>query len=185
VSGIIMADDATPPVRKLVLKPKEITPTDQVSRLGDGTEISIRLMHKQNELAAQKAAIRRATNPPMDAPAAPLEPAVPSVFGRREFDLTEAPSLPGDGTAVSAGLILQGNRIMEERHAPEIIAMPARRRSRRTRDFLVMVAVIAGGVGCVQMAIPVTAGSLVLCLFLVVFASATLAWILFGVMDDY
>ena len=44
-----MADDATPPVRKLVLKPKEITPTDQVSRLGDGTEISIRLMHKQNE----------------------------------------------------------------------------------------------------------------------------------------
>jgi hypothetical protein len=35
------------------------------------------------------------------------------------------------------------------------------------------------------MAIPVTAGSLVLCLFLVAFASATLAWILFGVMDDY
>jgi hypothetical protein len=180
-----MADDETPPVRKLVLKPKEITRTDEVSRLGDGTEISIRLMHKQNELAAQKAAIRRATHPPIDGPAASPAPAIPSVFGRREFDLTETPAIPGDGTAVSASLILQANRIMEERRAPEIIAMPARRRSKRTRDFLMMVAVIAGGVGCVQMAIPVTVGSLVLCLFLVVFASAVLGWILFGVMDDY
>ncbi len=180
-----MADDVTPPVRKLVLKPKEIARTDAVARLGDGTEISVRLMHKENELAAQKGAIRRATNPPMDAPAAPLEPAVPSVFARPAFDPTETPSLPGDGTAVSAHLILKANRIMEERHAPEIIAMPARRRSKRTRDFFMILAVIAAGVACLQMAVPITVGSLILDFFLVAFGSAALAWILFGVMDDY
>jgi hypothetical protein len=185
VSGVIMPDEETPPVRKLVLKPKEITRTDAASRLGDGTEISIRLMHKQNEIAEQKGAYRRATNPPIDGPAAQLEATVPSGFAPKAFDLTETRSIPGDGTEVSASLILQGNRIMEARHAPEIIAMPARRRSKRTRDFLLMVALIAGGVGGLQLMLPVTVGSLMLCLFLVVFCSAALAWILFGVMDDY
>jgi hypothetical protein len=180
-----MPEEEIPPVRKLVLKPREVTPTDSVSRLGDGTEISVRLMHKQNELAAEKAAIRRATHPPMPVPEMNVPPAEPSVFAPKEIVPTDPPSLPGDGTAVSANLILKENRLTADKHAPEIIAMPPKRRSRRTRDFIVLVALVNLGVLGLVLLLPRTIGSLILGFFLVVFVTVTLAWIMFGVMDEY
>ena len=41
--------------RHLALKPKEIVPTDSRALPGDGTAISVRLIHKQNQVAEEKA----------------------------------------------------------------------------------------------------------------------------------
>jgi hypothetical protein len=178
-----MPDDETPPVRKLVLKAKDITPTDSAARVGDGTAISVRLMHKVNELAERESGGRGTANPDMETPAAP--PEAPSPFARRDVDLTDAPTQTADGTAISASLILKQNRIAEERHAPELIALPTRRRSKRMLDFLLLEAVGSLLDGGLVLALPTTIGSLVLGLFLFVFFTAMLAWIIFGVMDDY
>jgi hypothetical protein len=181
-----MADEQDPPVRKLVLKPKEVvTPTDTVSRPGDGTEISVQLIHKQNAAAEERAAIRMATHPPVEGPDVDPAPAESTVFAPKEFTRTDTPSIPGDGTAISASLILQENRINEQKYAPEVIAMPPRRRSKRKRDFILMVTVGILLVGGLLLVIPKTVGSLTLAVFFIVFFSAVLAWIMFGVMDDY
>jgi hypothetical protein len=180
-----MPDDETPPVRKLVLKAKDITPTDSAARVGDGTAISVRLMHKVNELAEGGSGLRGTANPELGAPAAPPGTASPSPFARKDIDLTDAPAQAADGTAISASLILKQNRMAEERHAPELIAMPPRRRSKRARDFILMEALALLLVAALVLALPTTAGSFIFGLFLFVFVSATLAWIIFGVMDDY
>ena len=52
-------DDEKPDTRHLVLKPKEVVPTDPPSRPGDGTAISVQLIHRQNRLAEEKRSRRR------------------------------------------------------------------------------------------------------------------------------
>ena len=48
-----MADEK-PSTKHLVLKPKEIIPTDRLSRTGDGTAISVQLIHEQNRIAEER-----------------------------------------------------------------------------------------------------------------------------------
>ena len=85
-----MPDDDIPSVRKLVLKPREVTRTDAVARPGDGTEISVPLIHRQNRIAEQRLSLRRRDDgprPPLgagDAPAgfAPLRAEGDRAHGR-------------------------------------------------------------------------------------------------------
>ena len=119
-----MPDDEDPPVRRFALKPKEITPTETAARPGDGTAISVELIHRQNRIAG-------------------------------------------------------------ERLGPEIIALPAKRRSKRTRDFILLVTVAGGLAGALVLQLPRTPGTLVMWLVLVIVAAMLLAWVMFGVMDDY
>ena len=66
-------DDKPPPARRLELKPKDIIPSDSASRPGDGTEISVPLMLRENRLAEARAAGAR----PLGPEPGPPEPASP------------------------------------------------------------------------------------------------------------
>ena len=180
-----MPDDETPPVRKLVLKPKEIVPTDTPARLGDGTAISVRLIHRHNEIAEQRSEARGAAHAPPGAIPDTGTAAEASPFKRKDIDLTDAPSKAGDGTEISAGLILKANRLAQARHEPELIAMPPHRRSRCMRDDIILESVGVALLGSLVFAIPNSIQVLLLGLCLMGIYSGVLAWIMFGVMDAY
>lgn len=180
-----MPDDETPPVRKLVLRHKEITPTDTPARLGDGTAISVRLIHQQNEVAARRNESRGSAHAPLGSTPESAVPVEAPRFKRKDIELTNPSSKAGDGTEISAGLILQANRLAHAKHEPELIPMPSRRRSRRMRDYIFLEAVAVALLGSFVYVMPRSMNFLLLGLCLLAIYSGVLAWILFGVMDDY
>jgi hypothetical protein len=180
-----MPDDDTPPVRRLTLKPKEIERTDSVPRPGDGTEISVRLMHLQNQVAEERSSLGRRDDSPPTLPEAEAPSEGPLTLGSKEIEPTEAPARPGDGTAISVDLIHRQNRIAQEKLGPEIVAMPPRRRSRRTHDFIMLVGASSLMAAILVLAVSRTLAALMVALMVVVFIAVSLAWIMFGVMDDY
>ena len=151
-------DEETPPVRRLALKPKEeVSPTDPPARTGDGTAISVKLMHEVNWIAANKAAV-----PPRD------------------------PFLaPKDEEAITVHEMLQENLDATAEIDRGPIAMPAPRRSRRTRDMVLVLA--CAGAASATLAIVFRANLQVMGLGLLAvgFVTAIMAWILYGVMDHY
>ncbi|HMD61716.1 MAG TPA: hypothetical protein VKG78_09800, partial [Opitutaceae bacterium] len=132
-----MTDDEKPPARRFVLKPMEVVPTDTPARPGDGTAISIPLMHRQNEIAELRSSLgRRDDSAPDPGGAQRGSP----FLAPREITPTDPRACPGDGTAISVELILKGNRIAAGTREPEAIALPRRKVSRRTRDFALLMA---------------------------------------------
>jgi len=91
---------------------------------------------------------------------------------------------PDDEEAIHVSEILLENRIAEERSGWGRIKFWKRRKSRRTRDFLLMV-------GSVDLAIAAVAFTqrdpitLVYGIAGVTLVTSTAAWIMFFVMDDY
>jgi hypothetical protein len=175
-------DEEKPNTSHLVLKPKEIVPTDKRSVPGDGTAISVQLMHRENQLADEKAARRK--KGAFLRPVARNEPAPPPGFKRKEITPLDPPSSPDDGSAISVPEILRENRIADERSGWGRIRRFGRRKSRRTRDFLVFV----GGTDLVIVILMRTLPSFVSLVYGV--AALTLVttmfgWIMFFVMDDY
>jgi hypothetical protein len=180
-----MPDDETPPVRRLTLKPKEIVRTDTVARPGDGTEISVRLMHLQNQVAEQKSSLGKWDGLP-DAPAeVTLGPGGTPVLLPRDVAQTDPRSCAGDGTAITVDLIHRQNRLAQEKLGPEIVAMPPRRRSRRTHDFIMLVGSASLMAVIFVLAVSRTMSALIMAFIGVAFVAVSLAWIMFGVMDDY
>jgi len=180
-----MPDDETPPSRRLVLKPKEITPTEAAARPGDGTAISVQLMIKQNEIAAERSSLGKRDDPPRSPPDGAGAPGGSPLLAPKQITPTDPRSCPGDGTAISARLILHGNLIAAKKLGPEVIALPQRRMSRRTRDFILLVAMAGGLVTALMLQLPRTLGTLIMGFVIVLYAAVLLAWIMFGVMDDY
>lgn len=176
-------DDEKPSTKHLVLKPKEIVPTDKLARPGDGTAISVQLIHEQNRVAEEKWAIRRKTQAPFPTPALP-EAALHPAFKHREIDTVNPMARPDDEEAIHVSEILLENRIAEERSGWGRIKFWKRRKSRRTRDFILMV-------GSVDLAIAAVAYmqhdpiTLVYGIAGVTLITSTAAWIMFFVMDDY
>jgi hypothetical protein len=151
-------DEETPPVRRLALKPKEdVAPTDPAARTGDGTAISVKLMHEVNWIAANKAAV-----PPRD------------------------PFLaPKDGEAISVHEMLQENLDATAEIDQGPIALPAPRRSRRTRDMLLVLACAGAASATLAFVFRANPQVMGLGLLAVGFGTAIMAWILYGVMDHY
>lgn len=178
-------DDKPPPARRLELKPKDIIPSDSASRPGDGTEISVPLMLRENRLAEARAAGARPLGSEPGPPDAGEHPGPSSPFRAKEITPVDPPSPAGDPEAIRVDDILRQNRIAAHESEPRLIAMPVRRRSRRNRDFtviLAMAAIIGGGLALVfrqngQVAALALTG--------VAFLTLILAWILYGVMDNY
>jgi hypothetical protein len=173
-------DDEKPPVRRLVLKPREVDPIDTRSRPGDGTEISVRLIHLGNSQAAS----RPAEPPPADREAGGSE-GVPSRFRQRVVNPTDPPSPPGDEAAVSVSGMLQANRVAADHSVPELIAMPPRRKSRRHRDFILLVSCAVLSAGALAAIFRNDLQVFSLALFGIVFLTVILAWVMYGVMDKY
>jgi hypothetical protein len=178
-------DDEKPSTKHLVLKPREITPVDTVARPGDGKAISVQLIHKQNQLAEQKAADRRKTNAPFPLALGGCEPPLSPAFKPKEIALTDQPTHPDDEEAIRVPDILLQNRIAEMESGWGRIQHRRRRLiSRRTRDFLLIVGLADLAIVCFMKKY-MNAVSMVYGLSAVTLLSTTVAWVMFVVMDEY
>jgi hypothetical protein len=177
-------DEEKPPVRRLVLKHREITPVDTVARTGDGTAISVQLIHQQNRLADERhAASAVGAAEPAPAPAGP--PGVSSPFKLPEITPLDPPSPPGDADAITVAGMLNRNHAAAIDSGPELIAMPKPRASRRHRDFVFILGVATASVGTLLAVFRHDRQMVGLGLFGIVFLTVILAWIMYGVMDRY
>ncbi len=175
-------DDPTPPARKLGLRPREVAPSDTSSRPGDGTEISVPLMLQANRLAEERLAREGRGIAPVTPPA---EPQGPSPFKQAEFTPVDPPAQPGDESVITVDEILRQNQVAARESASELIAMPARRRSRRNRDFALIVGVAVATALALVVTFRHDLPVIGLALSAIGFVTLIFAWILFGVMDKY
>jgi hypothetical protein len=177
-------DDEKPDTRHLVLKPKEIVPMDKVARPGDGTAISVQLMHRQNVLAAEKASGRKPSETGHLARPARPQPELAPVFKVPDIVPLDPPSKPGDEEAIKVPDILMENRIAEEKSGWGRIKRWSGRKSKRNRDFVLVVGGldIAIAIGMKVMANPVT---MIYGIAAITLVTSTAAWIMFVVNDDY
>jgi len=174
-------DDEKPSTKHLVLKPREVVPTDPLTRPGDGGAISVQLIHEQNRIAEEKAQLRKGMGPP---PEAALPPELDPVFRPKEISPLDPPAPAGDEEAIVVPDILLQNRIMEEDSGWGHLPDRKRRRSRRNRDFLIGV----GSVDLMIAAVMVLNRNEVMFVFgvsAIVLFTAMTGWIMFMVMDDY
>jgi hypothetical protein len=175
-------EDEKPDTRHLVLKPKVIVPTDSRSLPGDGTAISVQLIHRENRLAEENAKRKPGSG---GAAASPLPaPALPPVFKVPVVNPLDPPPKPGDEEAIRVPEMLSENRAAEERSGWGRLKRFRGRKSKRNRDFLIFVGgldlAIAAGIkfmpGTVTMIYGIAAITLVTSMF---------GWIMFVVNDDY
>lgn len=176
--------DEQPPIRRLVLRQKDVEPLDKAARPGDGTAISVKLIHRENSLAADRA---------VDAwPTAPAQPANEDdsgagapIFRQKEITPLDPPSRAGDEASISVSGMLEANRLASRASEPELIAMPPRRRSRRNRDFVVLITSAILSVGALAAVFREDRQMVALALFGIVFLTVILAWVMYGIMDRY
>jgi hypothetical protein len=176
-------DDEKPDTRHLALKPKVIELTEERSRPGDGTAISVQLIHKQNALAQEKAAKEKRRGRSAPSPPA-AEPAPAPVFKPREIVPTDLPAKPGDEESISVPDILLENQIAEHQSGWWRVKGRKRRKSRRNRDFLLLV----GGLDlaiAVLMRVMSNTVSTIYGVAGITLITSTFAWIMFVVNDDY
>jgi hypothetical protein len=176
-------DDETPPVRRLTLKPKEVIPTDPVARSGDGTAISVQLMHRENKLADDK---RAGIEPDMAAAHPGSAPEAASSLSQHEPEVpasTGMPEAPADGVIDVSDMMRANLLAANEREG--LIAMPKPRRSRRRQDFAVILGLGAAATIVLMVLFKSDAQIVAMGMFAIVFLTVILAWIMFGVMDKY
>jgi hypothetical protein len=177
-------DDENPPVRRFKLKTREVEPTDKVARPGDGTAISVRLIHLQNNLASGQPG-QLAGDARTKAPVARDPEGSSPLFKQKEFVRVDPPASAGDENAISVEQILLKNRAAAHERESELIAMPPRRRSRRHRDFLVVLSGAAITAGILAFVFRESLQIVGLALLGIVFLTAILAWVIYGIMDRY
>lgn len=176
-------DDEKPDTRHLVLKPKEIVPTENAARPGDGTAISVQLIHRENVLAEQKASNRK-IHGRVSANSAPPSPSFPPIFKPKELTPTDGPSKPGDEEAISVSGILLENRIAEEESGLTRLKWLKKRKSKRNRDFFLVVGGIDLAIGVyIKMASETV--TTIYGISAITLITSTFAWIMFAVNDDY
>ncbi len=175
-------DDEKPDTRHLVLKPKEIVLTDTPARPGDGTAISAQLIHRQNLAAEERAEFRRKSGIPFPTPKA--EPELPAAFKAKELDPVNSPVRLGDEEAINVPEILLQNRIAEERSGWGRIRHWRRRKSRRTRDFIIFVGGLDLAIVFAMTKLPDVI-TLVYGISAITLVTSVFGWLMFFVMDDY
>ena len=174
--------DEKPSTKHLILKPKEIVPTDKLARPGDGTAISVQLIHQQNLNAEAKAAARKKSNMPFPQPAEP-EPSLPAQFKPKQIEVLNAPANPADEEAIRVKAILLENSWADQRSgwAPYRFW---KKKSRRTRDFLLGIGATDAVIAVVTYKMQDTV-SLIFGIAAITVITSSAAWIMFVVMDDY
>lgn len=178
-------DDPPPLKPRLALKAREVDPVDTVARTGDGTEISVKLMHKVNQLAEQRPPGSLMGDPAAPPPAADGLEGDPSVFRQKEITLTDPPYAVDDEEAISVSGMLHRNHAAAIDSGPKLIAMPVRRRSKRSRDFIVLLSGALLSVGVLGVFFRDDKQMVALALFGIVFLTVILTWVMYGIMDRY
>jgi hypothetical protein len=177
-------DDEKPDTRHLVLKPKEVVPTDPPSRPGDGTAISVQLIHRQNRLAEEKRSRRRRRDPRPPAPAPPPEQALDPAFKPKEITPLNAPALAGDDDAIAVPDMLKENQAAEVQSGLAEVKHRKRRKSRRNRDFILLVGSLDLGIAFLMKMMPGVI-TMIYGLSAITLVTSTFGWIMFVVNDDY
>jgi hypothetical protein len=172
-------DDEKPPVRRLMLKQREVVPVDTVAQTGDGTAMSVPLIHQMNALAAAK------HDPLAGREPVPQDPALSPRFTLPDITPLDPPSPPGDEDAITVAGMLNRNHVAAIDSGPELIAMPKPRKSKRHRDFVLILGLAAVSVGSLAAIFRHDRQVMALALFGIVFLTVILAWIMYGVMDRY
>jgi hypothetical protein len=168
-------DEEKPPVRRLVLKPKDVVPTEVPARPGDGTAISVDLIHRQNQIAAARGKL----------PASPENDPFAEASDLFRPKTAASPASQGEEPEVSVEGMLLRNAAAVKETEPELIAMPAPRKSRRRRDFALVLACGATSAAALAVVFRHDLEMLGLGMFIIVFSTAICAWIMYGVMDRY
>jgi hypothetical protein len=178
-------DDKEPPIRRLVLKPREADPGSTGAQPGAGGPAGSGAPREADVPAEEPPSEIRWDGIPIRQPGNGDAPVGPSVFRPKEIVPMDPPSFPGDESAINVHGMLHQNRQAADESGPELIAMPRRRRSRRHRDFgLVLVGAAASFVVLGLMFIH-NLPFLGLATFGIVFTTVILGWIIYGVMDRY
>jgi hypothetical protein len=177
-------NDEKPPTKRLVLKPKEFERTDKIARPGDGTEISVQLMHQQNRIGDEKAAAKKRTGAPfLSASNAPM-PALPPIFKHKEIAVTDRPAHEGDEEAIHVPNILVENSVAEQDSGWGRIKRWGRRKSRRDKDFIMVV----GGIDLalvILMRVMHDTVTMVFGISAITLITVMAGWFMYFVMDDY
>jgi hypothetical protein len=176
-------DEEKPPVRRLTLKPREVVPTDQAARSGDGTAISVQLMHRENKLADDKRAgmepdmaAPHPGSPPETAPAAPVRGGeTPAPAG--------LPEAQADGVIDVSDMLRANQLAANDREG--LIEMPKPRRSRRRQDFALLLGIGAAATAVLLVVFRSDTQIVAMGIFAIAFLTVILAWVMFGVMDKY
>jgi hypothetical protein len=177
-------EDEKPDTRHLVLKPKVITLTEERSVSGDGTAISVQLIHRQNQIAEDKARMKKPRGEKPAPPAAAPAQALPPVFKPREIVPTDPPAGQNADEAISVPDILLENRNAELEKGWWRIRHRKKKPSRRNRDFILIV----GGIDlAIAIMIKVMSNTITTIYGVagITLVTSTFAWIMFVVNDDY
>jgi len=178
-------DDEKPDTRHLVLKPKEIELTEERSRPGDGTAISVQLIHRQNALAEEKAARgKRRGGDLQRLPGAGAAQALPPAFKPKDITPTDPPAKPGDVEAISVPEILLENKVAELQTGWWRVKGRKKRASRRNRDFILVVGSADLAIA-IMMKVMSNTVSTIYGIAGITLITSTVAWIMFVVNDDY
>ncbi|HZZ19121.1 MAG TPA: hypothetical protein VFE25_07125 [Opitutaceae bacterium] len=176
-----MEEFEKPRTDHFVLKPRVIDPTDKPAGPGDESRISVQKIHAEN-VEAENMRSTGALGP--ISPDASAEPQLPKGFKLNEFEAFNDVARPHDEDAVSVGEILQENRAAEEKSGWGRIVAWRRRKSHRSRDFLIVVGtvdllilLVMGPSPNVMTATYGIAG--------ITLVTTTTAWVMFMVMDPY
>jgi hypothetical protein len=156
-------DDEKPDTRHLVLKPKVIDPINSPSRPGDGTAISVRLIHRENLLAEEKRAAGGQSVP------RPGE---------------NAQATPGDPEAISVPEMLLENRNVEVESGLADLKPKKKRKSRRNRDFFLLVGTLDAVIALMMWWTP-DVFTVIYGISGITLVTSMFAWIMYVVNDDY
>jgi hypothetical protein len=170
-------DDKEPPIRRLALKPREPLP----GNTGAGAEPP-RAAGVSGEEASSEI---RWDGIPSGPPGGAETPQGGSAFKPKEIVPMDPPSFPGDESAIDVHDMLHQNRRAADESAPALIAMPRRKRSRRHRDFGLVLGAAAVSFVVLGLVFIHNLPFLGLATFGIVFTTAILGWIIYGIMDKY
>lgn len=177
-------EEEKPNTSHLVLKPKEIVPTDPPSRPGDGTAISVQLFHQQNKLAEERLSGRKRRDQRPAAPARAPEPALPPVFKAKEIIPLNAPAFPDDDEAIAVPDMLVENKVAEVNSGLADVKHRKWRKSKRDRDFILIVGSLNLGIAALMKVMPGVV-TMVYGLSAITLVTSTFGWIMYVVNDDH
>ncbi len=177
-------EDEKPETKHLVLKPKVITLTEERARPGDGTAISVQLIHRQNQIAEEKSRGKKRDKLELPPPGAAPAQVLPPIFKPKEIVPTDAPVGKDDSEAISVPEILLENRIAEQQKGWWRVKRKKRRASRRNRDFIIVVGSTDLAIAVVTKVMSNTV-STIYGIAGITLITSTVAWIMFVVNDDY
>jgi hypothetical protein len=171
-----------PKTDHLVLKPKVIDPVDKPAGPDDSSRISVQKIHEENVRADKQR--EKGERGAISSPESEAGAELPKGFKLTEYEVHNEVARAGDEEAVSVHEILLENRIAEERSGWGRILDWRRRKSRRGRDFIIVVGGFDLAILLLMKSMPNTVSAIYGVGAITLFTSMV-GWVMFMVVDPY